>query len=83
MRVDKNVNVLFLLQLAQPIRFLLAYLNVDYEHRVFEYGSGPDEADIYGNFRNVQNTFGLEFPEVRIIYNIQPYLLNSENQLNY
>jgi len=59
--------------LGQPIRFLLAYLNVDYEHRVYEYG--PLDPDlICEDYRKERYTMGLDFPNL-------PYWIDSKVKL--
>ena len=58
--------------LAQPSRFLLAYLDVRFEDRYYELGAAPEYS--IENWTSVRETLGLDFPNL-------PYLIDREVRL--
>ena len=58
--------------LAQPIRFLLAYLNVRYHEYVYEQGEAPDFSS--KAWTDVKDTLELDFPSM-------PYFIDHEVRL--
>ena len=58
--------------LAQPIRFLLAYLKVNYKEQVYEQGDAPDFST--KQWTSVKDNLGLDFPNM-------PYFIDGEVRL--
>ena len=55
--------------LAQPIRFLLAYLDVHYEEKIFELGAAPTYSTMA--WTSVKDSLELDFPD-------SPYFIDEQ-----
>jgi len=55
--------------IAQPIRFLLAYLKIDHEEKLFELGDAPDFSP--SEWTNAMGSLELDFPKL-------PYFIDEE-----
>ena len=58
--------------LAHQIRHMFAYLNVDFENKMYTTGDAPDFDK--SEWENEKNTLGLEYPNL-------PYLIDGEVRL--
>ena len=57
---------------AQPIRFLLAHLKIEFEERLFELGDAPDFSP--SEWTEAAGTLQLDFPKL-------PYYIDSDNDV--